>query len=179
MTTAHPPAWYPAPNVPGQLRYWDGHRWTGAVAAAANHNHPVVNPFDQYVARPLTRMQRFKQWMRANQPWSVVGVALVSLAVVFGLVIGSLFAVWGSQRHSYADKSREVFVAAQVGFGGTVPNALATAPDDYLIELGEAYCENSYDRPSSTITNEVGFATGSIGASGTWSRLTDDYCVWL
>ncbi len=41
MTTppsALPPAnWYPDPQTPGQLRYWDGQRWT-------QHVHPVQQP---------------------------------------------------------------------------------------------------------------------------------------
>ncbi|MEE3851927.1 DUF2510 domain-containing protein [Gordonia sp. LSe1-13] len=28
MTQPHPPGWYPDPQVPKTIRYWDGHQWT-------------------------------------------------------------------------------------------------------------------------------------------------------
>lgn len=60
MTSSPPADWYPDPNAPGQLRYWDGHQWTdhfapappqhaAAQATTASNGHtsrtgPVVRP---------------------------------------------------------------------------------------------------------------------------------------
>ncbi len=51
MTTppaASPPAnWYPDPQTPGQLRYWDGQQWT-------QHVHPAQQPAPPAATQPAT-----------------------------------------------------------------------------------------------------------------------------
>jgi hypothetical protein len=48
--TQVPAGWHPAPDRPGQLRYWDGQRWTDHYAPAVQPPLPGTGPPGQGVA---------------------------------------------------------------------------------------------------------------------------------
>ena len=41
-----PPNWYPDPQVPGLLRYWDGTRWTAHTSPATGAPTPAPKPVE-------------------------------------------------------------------------------------------------------------------------------------
>jgi len=48
----HPASWQPDPWVQDQLRYWDGHQWTGHVAPAARPAPPQQATSHQHLPAP-------------------------------------------------------------------------------------------------------------------------------
>jgi hypothetical protein len=56
--TTTPPGWYPDYANPHQLRYWDGHQWTGHT-----HVRPPAHP--GYLMEGV-RVQGLTGWMRRH-----------------------------------------------------------------------------------------------------------------
>lgn len=50
----NPARWHPAPDRPGQLRYWDGAQWTGHYAAAPPPAPVVIHHY----AAPTPQVQQ-------------------------------------------------------------------------------------------------------------------------
>ena len=68
----HPAAWYPDANSPGQLRWWDGTRWTEQVQPSRPAPH-LQQP-QQLASKPR------RPWYR--RPWVIVVGAIVALVMV-------------------------------------------------------------------------------------------------
>lgn len=74
-----PAAWHPDPDVPNQLRWWDGSRWTDATAPAPT-NLPTPGPSPAAAPAPTTPPAPKKR----HTGWRIVGI-------IFGaLVLGGL-----------------------------------------------------------------------------------------
>lgn len=65
MKSNAPPGWYPDPSGATQQRFWDGQRWTDALAA------PMVTPVTIGVAAPKTWTQRHPVWTALISFWIV------------------------------------------------------------------------------------------------------------
>jgi len=69
-TPRTPPGWYP--DAQGEMRYWDGQRWTELTAANYARTRPSPPPaYPDVVVAPVAR----KPWVRRWQFWLVVVVA--------------------------------------------------------------------------------------------------------
>ena len=76
-----PPAWYPNPDGTGNLRYWDGQRWTGYTHGA---------PASATVAEPAGSVDESTEDGPAPRG---VGIALLGFALGAGGGVGSLAAL--------------------------------------------------------------------------------------
>ena len=48
------PGWYPSPQYPGQLQYWDGYNWTPQVKPPANSpEYSIQDPSNVLPSRPI------------------------------------------------------------------------------------------------------------------------------
>lgn len=50
------PDWYPDPENPAVLRWWDGARWSGETRGIDNPDLPVTGPFVTVPAATSTRL---------------------------------------------------------------------------------------------------------------------------
>lgn len=86
---AVPPGWYSDPNIPDQLRWWDGNSWTQNLRPA----EPVSGGTDQSGRAHVGSQARLRPRILRLGPSTYVAVAvLVLLAIPFAAVGGLL--VW-------------------------------------------------------------------------------------
>lgn len=108
-----PPGWYNDPSIPGQLRYWDGARWTEHTQPLAVPSQPGPPP-SPASAPTSTTAQYYQRKLDGFAIWSlilgiipVIPVVGSILAVIFGFIgkshvaksegwlRGRLMAIWG------------------------------------------------------------------------------------
>lgn len=94
--SAFPPAWHPDPQGGGQLRWWDGTRWTEHVApiptaAAAAHTPDATAPA---AAEPVSAPAAAPAPPREKSMTAATWAVLAATVLVVGGVSGGLW--WGS-----------------------------------------------------------------------------------
>ena len=75
------PGWYPSPQYPGQLQYWDGYQWTPQVKPpAGSPEQTVADPnyvFPQLPARPATNFH-----IKSKTALRIVAAILFFIALI-------------------------------------------------------------------------------------------------
>lgn len=96
MSDQQPPSgWYPDSQVPGQLRFWDGARWTEHTAPAAGPVPPTVSPAygaAHAPAQPGAAYRPFGDQAPPQQNWFLRHKVLSSVLAAFVvlMVIGAV-----------------------------------------------------------------------------------------
>jgi uncharacterized protein YbjQ (UPF0145 family) len=120
-TGGTPADWYPDPNAPGQLRYWDGSRWTehtspGAANATAVESQPgAVNaPLVQYTGPPilLTTMNDVPGH-RITEVYGEVFGLVVRSRNMFSNIGASFRTVFGGEARGYTQLLSDSRMEAQ------------------------------------------------------------------
>jgi hypothetical protein len=99
--TQVPAGWYPSPDSPGQLQYWDGAGWTDfrAVAAAQAAPQPVAQPVaPQPVAQPVAQPTAAAPVAAAPVAAAPVAAAPVAAAPVSAAPVAAAGASGGRSR---------------------------------------------------------------------------------
>jgi hypothetical protein len=124
------PGWYPAAHLGGELRYWDGARWSEDAAAPP---HPDAEKRRSFLRRPVTRK---------------TGLIVAGSTLVLGLFLGAGLGSSGSTAELSTLQERVTSLEGDVGEAETVASqsdsALAEAEsalDDALHDLEEATAE--------------------------------------
>ncbi|MGC4174731.1 DUF2510 domain-containing protein [Demequina sp.] len=158
-----PPNWYPDPQSPTHLRYWDGTQWTGHVSPVA----PAVAP-----AMAMPQPQK-KQMSGAATAGIVVGI-VAGVLVIFGILAAIAIPVFLNQR----DK------AAQIGAEASVAQA-ATALEYYFVDYPATepwVTATSYGMDVATadgiVVQSVTFED-QIELGGFTSNNDGTWCVWV
>ena len=97
MASEYPPGWYPDPWENGQLRWWDGDRWT--VQTNATTSSPSTGPPEP---TPLTQTPPAAVWVGQHKGPTAVAAALTVVVTI------ALFAVVDASREGRPDVARSV-----------------------------------------------------------------------
>lgn len=129
--------WYPDPNMPGQLRYWDGATWTAQVAPAAGAIQSQWAPQPQWGAT-----QQFAP-QPAFSPSATVGSDLGPRPVGMGQAVTRAFNKYASF-NGRASRSEYWYFALASGLIGLsiqlmMGLALAASYDSYSYESASPF----------------------------------------
>lgn len=155
-----PPAnWYPDPGQQGQLRYWDGNRWTTDVAP---HVHAPQAPGTAPVPA--------KGGMPA---WAIVLIVVPVAFVIIGILAAIAIPVFLNQREKAADAAARTSVhevAAAITF------LRADHPDEIptVEAFGSAVTIDYASGGGDLVALEQGVAFGGFTATS-----PEDWCVWV
>jgi type II secretory pathway pseudopilin PulG len=161
MSEPQPPAsspvanWYPDPQNPAALRYWDGTQWTSHVASAAGPG-------------PAGASAQGKSGMGVGAiiALSVGGVLLISMAIAV------IIPIFISQQRKATDLDAKADVS-------TIGLAIAThfvdsSQPPVITSNGEEYVLDGASPPYDTVQQSPGVEFGGFDASS-----NVDWCVWV
>lgn len=101
-----PAAWYPDPSAPGQLRWWDGGRWTDHVQAQ-RHSESAEPQSPRASAQPMqpTQASRSPKQDWYKRPWVIVAGAILAIAIIASAFSSSEDKGGGGQAEKSSDAS--------------------------------------------------------------------------
>lgn len=128
-----PEGWYPDPAGATQQRYWDGQRWTGAIAAPTVLTVPVLIPVG-----PAPR----QDWAQRHPAWTTLIVFWLAcmvwswtwLAPILAAIAGAVWVLrWDRARRARltadADEQNDLILDGDpAGIYGNFPPVEAASP---------------------------------------------------